>query len=60
VLLVAGRSRENTVAVIRGGDATIYVSDMQRAVDFYHGTLDLPVVFRAGDHWAEIDAGGRN
>lgn len=44
--------------MIRGGNATIYVSDMQRAVDFYHGALDLGLVFRAGDHWAEIDAGG--
>src|SRR5258705_9696881 len=29
-----------------------------RAVDFYHETLGLGLVFRAGDHWAEIDAGG--
>ena len=43
--------------MIRGGNATIYVSDMQRAVDFYHETLELPLVFRAGDHWAELDAG---
>ncbi len=43
--------------MIRGGNATIYVSDMQRAVDFYQGTLGLELVFRAGDHWAEIDAG---
>jgi catechol 2,3-dioxygenase-like lactoylglutathione lyase family enzyme len=58
VLLVVDRDRENTVAVIRGGNATIYVSDMQRAVDFYHKTLELPLVFRAADHWAELDAGG--
>jgi catechol 2,3-dioxygenase-like lactoylglutathione lyase family enzyme len=44
--------------VIRGGNATIYVSDMQRAVDFYHDTLELPLVFRADDHWADLDAGG--
>ena len=40
------RDQENTVAVIRGGNATIYVSDMQRAVEFYHNTLELPLVFR--------------
>ena len=57
VLLVVDRDQGNTVAVIRGGNATIYVSDMQRAVDFYHGTLELPLVFRADDHWAELDAG---
>ena len=44
--------------MIRGGNATIYVADMQRAVDFYHDTLELELLFRAGDHWAEIDAGG--
>ena len=49
---------DNIVAVIQGGNATIYVSDMGRAVDFYHDTLGLGLVFRAGDHWAEIDAGG--
>jgi catechol 2,3-dioxygenase-like lactoylglutathione lyase family enzyme len=56
--LVAAAGRENTVAMIRGGNATIYVTDMQRAVDFYQGTLGLGLAFRAGDHWAEIDAGG--
>ena len=58
MLLVVDRDHDNTVAVIRGGNATIYVSDMQRAVDFYHNTLELPLVFRADDHWAELDAGG--
>jgi catechol 2,3-dioxygenase-like lactoylglutathione lyase family enzyme len=43
--------------VIRGGNATIYVSDLQRAVDFYHKTLELPLVVQAADHWAELDAG---
>jgi catechol 2,3-dioxygenase-like lactoylglutathione lyase family enzyme len=27
--------------VIHGGNATIYVSDMQRSVDFYAGALGL-------------------
>jgi extradiol dioxygenase family protein len=44
--------------VIQGGNATIYVSDGQRSVDFYSGVLGLRVVFRAGDHWAQLDAGG--
>jgi catechol 2,3-dioxygenase-like lactoylglutathione lyase family enzyme len=44
--------------VIQGGNATIYVSDMQRAVDFYTGPLGLRLVFRAGEHWAQLDAGG--
>jgi catechol 2,3-dioxygenase-like lactoylglutathione lyase family enzyme len=52
------RAEEKTAAVIQGGNATIYVSEMQRSVDFYTGVLGLRLVFRAGDHWAQLDAGG--
>ncbi len=44
--------------MIQGGNATIYVSDMQRSVDFYTDALGLRLVFRADDHWAQLDAGG--
>jgi catechol 2,3-dioxygenase-like lactoylglutathione lyase family enzyme len=44
--------------VIRGGIATIYVTHMQRSVDFYAGVLGLRLLFRADDHWAQLDAGG--
>src|SRR5205085_1953892 len=40
-----------------GGNATIYVTDMDRAVRFYTETLGLGLAFRAGDAWARIDAG---
>lgn len=30
---------------------------MDRAVSFYTETLGLQLTFRAGDHWASIDAG---
>jgi catechol 2,3-dioxygenase-like lactoylglutathione lyase family enzyme len=43
--------------MLKGGNATIYVSDMDRAVTFYTETLGLRLTFRAGDHWAGIDAG---
>ena len=43
--------------MIRGGIATIYVADMDRSVAFYTETLGLRLSFRAGDHWADIDAG---
>jgi len=43
--------------MIRAGVVTIYVSDMQRAVDFYTRTLGLRLMFRADDHWAQLDAG---
>ena len=44
--------------MIHGGVATIYVSEMDRAVSFYIETLGLNLVHRAGDYWASIDAGG--
>ena len=43
--------------MINGGNATIYVADMDRSVAFYAETLGLRLAFRAGDHWASIDAG---
>ena len=42
---------------IHGGHPTIYVSDMDRAIAFYTATLGLTLAFRAGDYYAEIDAG---
>src|SRR5579871_2736730 len=44
-------------AGISGGVATIFVSDMDRAVRFYSETLGLKLAFRAGNEWASIDAG---
>ena len=43
--------------MIRGGNATIYVTDMDRAVDFYTNTLGLVLLGRYGDEWASVDAG---
>ena len=45
------------MALIKSGVATIFVSDMDRAVRFYTETLGLKMEYRAGDHWAQIDAG---
>lgn len=44
--------------MISGGVATIYVSDIDRAVSFYTETLGLSLVQRWGDKWASVDAGG--
>ena len=49
--------RRDTQGMIRGGNATIFVGDMDRAVAFYTETLGLRLSFRAGDHWASLDAG---
>lgn len=45
-------------ALLNGGNATIYVSDMDAAVAFYTGTLGLALGSRAGEDWATVDAGG--
>jgi catechol 2,3-dioxygenase-like lactoylglutathione lyase family enzyme len=39
--------------MIRAGVVTIYVSNLQRAIDFYTGTLGLRLLFRAENHWAQ-------
>jgi catechol 2,3-dioxygenase-like lactoylglutathione lyase family enzyme len=43
--------------MIQSITATIYVSDMNRAVDFYTKTLGLPLAGRRGDEYASIDLG---
>lgn len=43
--------------MITGGNATIFVSDMSRAVTFYVDVLGLTLARRFGDHWAEIQVG---
>ena len=43
---------------VSGALPTVFVSDMDRAVAFYTDVLGLTLAFRAGDHWASIDAGG--
>ena len=43
--------------MISGGNATVFVSNMDRAVEFYTRTLGLKLTNRFGDQWATIDAG---
>lgn len=42
---------------ITGGNATVYVADLDRAIDFYTSTLRLELRMRSGDAWAEVIAG---
>lgn len=46
-----------TDSLFTGGNATIYVTDMDRAVAFYTETLGLALAFRAGNNWAQVNAG---
>lgn len=43
--------------MIEGVTATIFVSDMGQAVDFYTKILGLPLSGRWGNEWASIDLG---
>jgi catechol 2,3-dioxygenase-like lactoylglutathione lyase family enzyme len=44
--------------MIKGGKASIYVSDMDKAIHFYSEVLGLKLRSRTASSWAEIDAGG--
>ena len=43
--------------MISGGNATVFVSNMDRAIEFYTGVLGLKLTNRFGDNWATIEAG---
>ena len=43
--------------MISGGNATIYVSNMDNAVRFYTEVLGLKLTNRFGNEWATVDAG---
>ena len=42
--------------MISGGNATIYVSNMDAAVRFYTEVLGLKLTNRFGNHWATVQA----
>src|SRR2546423_14307891 len=43
--------------MVTGGNATVIVSNIDRAVQFYTEVLGLKLTNRFGDHWATVDAG---
>jgi predicted enzyme related to lactoylglutathione lyase len=43
--------------MISGGNATVFVSNMDRAVHFYTQILGLKLSNRFGDNWATVEAG---
>jgi predicted enzyme related to lactoylglutathione lyase len=56
----AARSQKGHVTgrqTISGGNASVYVSSLDRAVPFYTERLGLRLKTRIGDEWAEVDAG---
>jgi predicted enzyme related to lactoylglutathione lyase len=43
--------------MINGGNATVFVTNMDEAVRFYTQVLDLKLTNRFGDDWATVEAG---
>lgn len=43
---------------IFGGNVSIYVSDMDRAIEFYTKAVGLSLRVRIASEWAELDVGG--
>ncbi len=50
-------ARSAEVEMIEGGTPTIYVSNMDRAVEFYTEVLGLGLISRYGNEWASVDVG---
>ena len=44
--------------MIHGGNATVFVSDMDKAIAFYTDVLGLKLDQRYGEHWAEVSTAG--
>lgn len=44
--------------MLRTGIATVYIADMDQAVQFYTETLGCTLTRRVANEWAEVDAGG--
>jgi catechol 2,3-dioxygenase-like lactoylglutathione lyase family enzyme len=47
----------STLAMTSGGNVSVYVSNLDRAIDFYTNKLGLALKARIAGEWAEIDAG---
>lgn len=43
--------------MISGGNATVFVSDMDKSIDFYTKALGMQLRMRAENFWAEVQAG---
>jgi catechol 2,3-dioxygenase-like lactoylglutathione lyase family enzyme len=51
------RGQRGVVTMIYGGNATVYVSDIDKAVRFYSEVLGLKLTNRFGNYWATVQAG---
>ncbi len=44
--------------MVSGGNATVFITDMNQALAFYTNVLGMTVKSHYGDDWAEVSAGG--
>ena len=44
--------------MVTGGNATVYISNMERALQFYSKVLGMAVTSHYGEDWATVEAGG--
>src|SRR5262245_66654915 len=56
--MTSRRRRPRVRAMFKTAILTVMVSDMNRALEFYAGTLGFERGERYGDEWAEVRAGG--
>jgi catechol 2,3-dioxygenase-like lactoylglutathione lyase family enzyme len=57
VMACSGPAVCKELKMFSNGNATVFVSDMDRSVNFYTKILGLKLAERFGDHWASIEAG---
>jgi predicted enzyme related to lactoylglutathione lyase len=46
--------------MVTGGNATVFVTNMNAAIGFYTGVLGLKLSSHYGEHWATVEAGAFN
>jgi predicted enzyme related to lactoylglutathione lyase len=44
--------------MVTGGNATVFINNMDVALKFYSEVLGMKVASRYGNHWATVEAGG--
>ncbi len=44
--------------MVTGGNATVFITEMDRALRFYTDVLGMKVASHYGDNWATVESGG--
>ena len=43
--------------MVTGGNATVFVTNIENSLKFYNGILGLKISSHFGEHWASVEAG---